>query len=97
MPTRIHENLLNNDPTTYTLTVESCEDRPNIKTSFYGVKKNDIMVAFNVARSTFRQVEIINEATGEVAATYYMSDEFHTPSRTYGDVINYLTKFCYEM
>ena len=82
---------------TYTLTVDSCEDRPKIHINFYGVKQGDIMVAFNVAKSAFRQVEILNEETGEVVTTYYMSDEFHRPSRTYGDVINYLTKFCYEV
>ena len=100
MPLAIHKNLLNTnteEETTFTLTVESLESRPNIKISFNGVKRNDIMVAFNVAKSAFRQVEIINEQTGEVATTYYMSDEFHSPSRSYGDVINYLTKFCYEM
>ena len=82
---------------TYTLTVDSCEDRPKIHINFYGVKQGDIMVAFNVAKSAFRQVEILNEETGEVVTTYYMSDEFHRPSRTYGDAINYLTKFCYEV
>ena len=81
---------------TYTLTVESLESRPNIKISFNGVKHNDIMVAFNVAKSAFRQIEITNEQTGEVMTTFYMSDEFHRPSRSYGDVVNYLTKFCYE-
>lgn len=80
---------------TYTLTVDSCEDKPKIHINFCGIKKDDIMVAFNVAKSAFRQVEILNEETGEIVTTYYMSDEFHRASRKYGETIDYITKFCY--
>lgn len=80
---------------TYTLTADTCESHPKANVVFSGIKESDIMVAFNVAKSAFRQIEITNEMTGEVMLTFYMSDEFHRPSRSYGDVINYLTEFCY--
>ena len=62
--------------TMYEVVANNCKANPQIKYSRKNLTKaNSIFVASNLTRG-FRQVDILNQDTGEVMYTYYMSDEF---------------------
>ena len=73
---------------TYSLKVDSCESSPKIVAQFEGISEKNIMRCFQAAKEGFRDVEIINEETGEVMARFYMSDEFHEQLFEYGETLD---------
>ena len=73
---------------TYSLKVDSCESSPKIVAQFEGIGEKNIMRCFQAAKEGFRDVEIINEETGEVMVRFYMSDEFHEKLFEYGETLD---------
>ena len=66
----------------YEVVVRNCKTNPKIKYSRKNLTKaSALFVATNLERG-FRQVDILNQDTGEVMRSFYMSDEFFRPSLT---------------
>ena len=66
----------------YEVVARNCKTNPKIKYSRKNLSKaSAIFVASNLERG-FRQVDILNQETGEVMYSFYMSDEFFGPSLT---------------
>lgn len=66
----------------YEVVARNCNTNPKIKYSRKNLTKAAaLFVATNLERG-FRQVDILNQDTGEVMRAFYMSDEFFRPSLT---------------
>lgn len=66
----------------YEVVARNCKTNPKIKYSRKDMGKAvAYTVAVNLARA-FRQVDVLNQETGEVMYSIYFSDEFFRPSLT---------------
>lgn len=66
----------------YEVVARNCKLNPKIKYSRKDMTKAvAYTVAVNLARA-FRQVDVLNQETGEVMHSIYFSDEFFRPSLT---------------
>lgn len=70
----------------YTLTANSCEP-VSINCGWRELKSNEAISLASILTKAFRQVEIIDNETGEVCLTKYYSSEFFFPTTTYGKAI----------
>ena len=60
----------------YEVVAKNCDTAPRIEYSRKNLTKaTAIFVAANLARG-FRQVDVLNQETGEVMYAFYLSDEF---------------------
>lgn len=54
------------------------------------IPKPLVRKAYDYAKDAFRDVEIVNEDTGEVTHVFYEDDEWYTAERSIGDSIDLL-------
>lgn len=80
---------------TYTLKMDTCEAKPKMEISFGEVPENKIKRALDFASGAFRQIEVINEETGEVMFSRYESASWFTPVYSYGEAIDIISNICY--
>ena len=81
---------------TYTLKVDSCEACPKIIAEFPNIPEANIMKCFQAEKEGFRSFEITNEETGEIMASFYMSDEFHEALFDYGRTIDRISMWAFD-
>lgn len=76
---------------TYTLKLNNC-GAPSIKATFENVKAENLSTMIFYGERAFREVEVVNEQTGEVEYSYYRSDNMFNQLYTYGEALDILTK-----
>ena len=81
---------------TFTLTVDSCESRPQIDIRFKNIKSEHIEEAARIASAAFRQIEVTNEETGEVVFSLYIDCDWFNPTANYGEAIDAVNRLCYK-
>lgn len=81
--------------TTFTISVESGNSYPSIKTEFHGASIADIRRAIDIALEAFRTVEVVCEQTGEVYYNCYIADDLFVATDAYGSVIDRISKLLY--
>ena len=81
---------------TYTIKLDSCENRPSIIMELKQVPQNRLQRAMDFAIKAFRQIEVNAEATGEVIFNYYKDFEWFSPAFNYGEAIDMLCHICYD-
>lgn len=80
---------------TYTIKLDSCESKPDIKVEFNHVPENRLNTAMNRATAAFRSVLVTAEETGEIILNYYKDARWDTPFFNYGEMIDQLCYICY--
>lgn len=74
--------------TTYEVIANNCNTMPSIKYSRKGLSKAmAIFCACNLARG-FRQVDVLNDETGEVVLANYVGEDFFENDMTPTEAIN---------
>lgn len=76
---------------TYTLKLNN-GGAPSIKATFENVKAENLSTMIFYGERAFREVEVVNEQTGEVEYSYYRSDNMFNQLYTYGEALDILTK-----
>lgn len=80
---------------TFTISVESGNSYPSIKTEFHGASITDIRRAIEIAHEAFRIVEVVCEQTGEVYYNCYTSEDLFIATDSYGSVIDRISILLY--
>ena len=80
---------------TFTISVESGNSYPGIKTEFHGATISDIHRAIEIAHEAFRIVEVVCEQTGEVYYNCYTSEDLFVAVDAYGSVIDRISRLLY--
>lgn len=80
---------------TFTISVESGNSYPGIKTEFHGATIEDLRRAIDITHEAFRIVEVICEQTGEVYYNCYTSEDLFIATDTYGSVIDRISRLLY--
>ena len=80
---------------TYNVSIDSCEARPKIITTFEDVPEEQLEQVIYIATRTFRSVEVVNNATGEVVLTHYEGLQFHKRTFNYGEGIDIIRHYAY--
>jgi hypothetical protein len=91
MPTTFNQT---NEPT-YALHFNTLDCRPKMKGVFEEVPANRIQTALSVARNAFREVEVIDEGTGELMYRHTFSPAWFKPQYSYGEAIDIIHETCY--
>jgi hypothetical protein len=88
----IHENILNieygkvTEPPTYTVTANNGNHKPRISFEYEGVGERELRTLLHTLEMGFRNVEAMDETTGEIVYTHYEGGDFfqanYTPSET---------------
>lgn len=81
---------------TFKMTMDTCEAKPKMEICFEAIPEDRVLRAFDFAKRSFRQTEVINEETGEVMATHYESPSWFQPSCNYGEAVDIITHICYD-
>ena len=78
--------------TTYTINLDSCEAMPKVVASFDEVPEDKLKDALYYAVRAYRSVEVVNNQTGEVVLTVYVSLDLFEEKRgySYGDALDYM-------
>ena len=79
----------------YTVTAKSCEN-PNITAQYKGLCEDCAFEVVKILGVAFRSVEVLNEETGEVEFTHYVSDNWFSPSMTYGGALDDVVDVVYS-
>lgn len=80
---------------TFTISVESGNSYPSIRTEFHGASISDIRRAIEIAHEAFRIVEVVCEQTGEVYYNCYTSEDLFIAVDDYGSVIDRISRLLY--
>lgn len=80
---------------TFTISVESGNSYPSIKTEFHGVSITDIRRVIEIAQEAFRIVEVVCEQTGEVYYNSYTAEDLLIAVDDYGSVIDRISHLLY--
>ena len=85
-PKNISNKPLNN--MVYSIIADTCESRPKIRFEYERMTDLQMRMCVKILITAFRQVEVINCQTGEVAYTHYESDEIFCPTATPTEAID---------
>ena len=81
--------------TTFTISVESGNSYPSVKTEFHGATIENLRRAIEIAQEAFRIVEVICEQTGEVYYNSYTAEDLFIAVDAYGSVIDRISRLLY--
>lgn len=81
--------------TTFTISVESGNSYPSVKTEFHGATIENLRRAIEIAHEAFRIVEVICEQTSEVYYNGYIAEDLFIATDAYGSVIDRITILLY--
>ena len=71
----------------YSITANSC-CFPSIELKINGVNWHQMQHYLTIIKRAFREIEILNDDTGEVMLRYYESDEMFSPLLSIGECIS---------
>mgnify|MGYP007115384126 CR=1 FL=1 len=76
----------------YNISVDSCESCPSVAANFTMVPEEKLADMLYWAKKAFRQIEVTNSYTGEVAYSRYLSDGLFENERryNYGEALDYM-------
>ena len=80
---------------TFTISVESGNSYPSVKTEFHGATIEDLRRAIDIANEAFRIIEIVCEQTGEVYYNSYVCEDLFIATDAYGSVIDRISCLLY--
>ena len=80
---------------TFTISVESDNSYPSVKTKFHGAPIEDLRRAIDIAHEAFRIVEVVCEQTGEVYYNSYTCEDLFIATDDYGSVIDRISRLLY--
>ena len=77
---------------TYTLKLEN-RSTPSIKATFENITAESLSTMIFYGERAFRDVEVVNEQTGEIEYTHYYSDNMFNQLYTCGEALSILANF----
>jgi hypothetical protein len=75
----------------YSLYAETCE-KNSIKIEFHDVTQEQVPSAVELLGKAFRDIEVIDEETGEVVYSSYVGGDFFNAEATCGEVLDAITE-----
>ena len=80
---------------TYTISVET-RDSNNVSATFRNVPDYKVEACVSVLESAFRDIEVVDEETGEVIYNKYVGADWFVAETTVGEVIDEINKYLAE-
>lgn len=80
---------------TYTISVET-RDSNNVSATFRNVPDHKVEACVSVLESAFRDIEVVDEETGEVVYNKYVGADWFVAETTVGEVIDEINEYLAE-